>query len=101
MTRVVIFPDLANIAKHFGICDVSTLAYEWKILPLEFNGANKTVLANLEIVEMWKTIFERKNCNNESLFPNLEKLVYAEAERIFSIVNDVKNKKRNRISSLT
>lgn len=42
------------------------------------------------------------------MFPNLESLVEtvlsfphsnAEAERIFSIVNDVKNKKRNRLSN--
>jgi len=47
-----------------------------------------------------------KKRNDEPFFPNLEKLVYtvlslphsnAEAKRIFSIVTDMKNKKRNRI----
>ena len=73
---------------------------------LLFDDANKTLLANLKIDEMWKNIFQKKKLNKESLFPNLENLVNAimslshsnaEAERIFSIVTDVKNKKRNRI----
>jgi len=64
-------------------------------------------LANLEIDDMWKRIFEKKNFNDDRIFPNLEKLVHAifslphsnaEAERIFSIVTDVKNKKRNRMN---
>jgi len=59
---------------------------------------------------MWKKILEFKNFNDEKMFPNLESLVEtvlsfphsnAEAERIFSIVNDVKNKKRNRLSNKT
>jgi hypothetical protein len=63
-------------------------------------------LASLEIDDMWKNIFEKKKFNDEPFFPNLQNLVYtvlslphsnAEAERIFSIVTDVKNKKRNRI----
>jgi len=76
------------------------------MLPHIFNDAEKTFLANLEIDDMWKNIFQKKKFNNEPQFPNLENLVYivlslphsnAEAERIFSIVTDVKNKKRNRI----
>lgn len=103
----LIFPDLTNIARHFGISDITTLAYEWRILPTVFNDAEKLLLENTEIDKMWKTIFEKKNFNDEPLFPNLEQLVYAalslphsnaEAERIFSIVTDVKNKKRNRIN---
>ncbi|XP_032690779.1 uncharacterized protein LOC116853718 isoform X2 [Odontomachus brunneus] len=103
----VLFPNLTNVAKRFGISDITTLCNEWQILPSQFDDANKIVLANFEILEMWNTIFEKKNCNNEPFFPNLEKLVHgvlslphsnAEAERIFSIVTDVKNKKRNSIS---
>ena len=55
-------------------------------------------------------ILEHKNFNEEKMFPILESLVEAvlsfphlnaEAERIFSIVTDVKNKKRNRLSNKT
>ncbi|KYN09295.1 hypothetical protein ALC57_18591 [Trachymyrmex cornetzi] len=58
------------------------------------------------IKQMGKDYFSKKKLNNESFFPNLENLVNAvlslphsnaEAKRIFSIVTDVKNKKRNRI----
>lgn len=100
------FPDLRNLAKRFQISDITALAYEWRMLPIVFNDADKTLLANLEIDDMWKNILEKKKFNDEPFFPNLENLVYivlslphsnAEAERIFSIVTDVKNKKRNRI----
>ena len=52
-------------------------------------------------------ILEFKDFNDAKMFPNIELLVEAvlsfphsnaEAERIFSIVTDVKNKKRNRLS---
>lgn len=100
------FPDLRNVARRFQIYDIMALAYEWRMLPIVFNDADKTLLASLEIDDMWKKIFEKKKFNDEPYFPNLENLVYtvlslphsnAEAERIFSIVTDVKNKKRNRI----
>ncbi|KYN11430.1 hypothetical protein ALC57_16443 [Trachymyrmex cornetzi] len=59
---------------------------------------------------IWKQITEFKNFNGVKMFPNLESLVEVvfslphsnvEAERIFSIVTDVKNKKRNRLSNDT
>lgn len=81
-----------------------------KILPLVFNNTEKKELASLDINDMWRKILEFKDCNGEKMFPNLELLVEvvfslpcsnAEAERIFSIVTDVKNKKRNRLSIKT
>lgn len=101
------FRDLTDIAAYFGNFDVTALALEWKILPFMFIDADKEKLATLSCDEMWKKIFEMKDTNNEPIFPTLEKLVYAalslphsnaEAERIFSIVTDVKNKKRNRLN---
>jgi len=102
-----IIKDLNNIAAHFDFCDKSGLSFEWQILPTIFNNEEKNSLSNLEVDDMWNKIFEKKTCDGKPLFPNLEKLVYAvlslphsnaEAERIFSIVTDVKNKKRNRIN---
>lgn len=99
--------DLTDIATVFGNFDVTALAYEWRVLPSMFNDADRDILANLEIDDMWMKIFETKNFSGEPMFPNLEKLVHAvlslphsnaEAERIFSIVTDVKNKKRNRLN---
>lgn len=98
---------LINVAEHFGQVDITALEFEWTILPTEFTDAEKNNLVLLEIDEMWSKIFEKQNFDDEPMFPNLEKIVYAvlslphsnaEAERIFSIVTDVKNKKRNRIN---
>lgn len=99
--------DLSDIAAHFNICDNTALSFEWRILPTIFSDDEKNILSNLEIDDMWKKILESRNFDDEPIFPNLEKLVYAilslphsnaEAERIFSIVTDVKNKKRNRMN---
>ncbi|KAG7196540.1 hypothetical protein KM043_018562 [Ampulex compressa] len=104
------FPDLKNVAERFHISDITAVTYEWRMLPLIFDDETKSILANLEIDAMWKTIFEEKDLNEESLFPNLELLVQAalslphsnaEAERLFSIVTDVKNKKRNKMDAAT
>lgn len=59
---------------------------------------------------MWMKIVEFEDIDEDKLFPNLKILLEivlsfphsnAEAERIFSIVTDVKNKKRNRLSNDT
>ena len=103
--------DLTFIAKRVDHnIDVTKLAFEWLILPTSFNDQDKKELACLKIDEMWKKILEFKNFDGEKMFPNLESLVEivlsfphsnAEAERIFSIVTDVKNKKRNRLANDT
>lgn len=68
----------------------------------------KQKLANLEIDEMWAKILEFEDFNGEKMFPHLELLIQAvlslphsnaEAERIFSMVTDIKTKKRNRLSN--
>lgn len=98
--------DPTDIATYFGIYDITDLAFEWRILPTMFSDTDKDVLATLDINIMWKNIFETKNFTGQPMFPNLQKLVYAalslphsstEAERIFSIIMDIK-RKRTRIS---
>lgn len=95
---------------RIGQINITKLAFEWTILPSVFNDIEKKELASLNIEEMWKKIFEFKDCNGEQMFLTLESLIEsvfslphsnAEAERIFSIVSDVKNKKRNRLSNDT
>lgn len=102
--------DLTFIATRIGNIDVTKLAYEWRILPSFYNNLQKDELAQLEIDIMWHKILESVDFNNDKVFPNLELLVRAvlsfphsnaEAERIFSIVTDVKNKKRNRLLNET
>lgn len=102
--------DLSNITTRIGHVNITNLAFEWAILPTIYNDVEKKELAELEIEEMWMKIFEYKNFGGEKMFSNLESLVKtvfsfphsnAEAERIFSMVTDIKNKKRNRLSNDT
>lgn len=105
------FKDLSDVAERIGqSIDITKLAFEWRILPTIFNDFEKTQLNSLEIDEMWNKILNYKDINDEKMFPTLELLVEAilslphsnaEAERIFSIVTDVKIKKRNRLSNTT
>ena len=92
---------------RIGQIDITKLAFEWRILPSMFNDVEKKELASLEIEEMWKKKLEFKDFSDNKLFLTLKSLVEivlsfphsnAEAERIFSIVSDVKSKKRNRLS---
>ena len=102
--------DLNLIATQIGNLSIVKLANEWTILPSIYNEIEKQELINLEIDEMWEKILEFKNFNGEKMFPQLELLIQAvlslphsnaEAERIFSMVTDIKNKKRNHLSNKT
>jgi len=102
--------DLSYIARRVENIDLSKLSFEWRVLPTVFSDSEKINLALLEIDEMWAKILEFKDVNEEKMFPNLELLIEtvlsfphsnAEAERIFSMVTDIKNKKRNRLDSST
>nr|XP_012147785.1 PREDICTED: uncharacterized protein LOC105663456 [Megachile rotundata] len=103
--------DLTLIAKRVSnLIDVTELAFEWRILPSSFDDDDKKELIGLALDKMWKRILDVTNFDGEKMFPNLKSLVAivlslphsnAEAERIFSIVTDVKNKKRNQLSNDT
>lgn len=102
--------DLTYIATIVEDIDITKLAFEWNILPSTFDEEQKKILTSLELDEMWHKIVTYKDFNDEIIFPNLKLLIEvvlsfphsnAEAERIFSIVTDVKNKKRNRLSNDT
>ena len=64
----------------------------------------------MPIEEAWREIETLKNFRDEPLYPNLSKLAWcvislphsnADAERTFSIVTDVKTKKRNKMKAKT
>lgn len=102
--------DLTLLAMRIECTDIEKLAFEWKILPSIYNDTQKAQLELLEISDMWKQIFEFKDISGGKIFPNLELLVHSvlsfphsnvEAERNFSIITDVKNKKRNRLANNT
>ena len=83
---------------------------EWENLPHYFSESEKTELLKLSTVKFWDSIFQCKNYNDIKLFENIGTLANivlclphsnAAVERIFSIVTDIKTKKRNRIATDT
>lgn len=112
-------PELAikgenkNLFKFNLICqkyniNVNLLIQEWLTMEFNFSEAQKQDLCKLDIEEFWSKISKCKDFNNKLLFPNFSKLIKivlslphanADAERIFSIVTDVRTKKRNKLSN--
>ena len=75
-----------------------------------FDDEQTKGLASLEIDEMWGKILAHKDFYDKIMFSNLQLLVEAvlslphsnaEAEQIFSIITDAKNKERNWLSNDT
>ncbi|XP_063990563.1 uncharacterized protein LOC135169455 [Diachasmimorpha longicaudata] len=100
---------IQNVASHFGHFDETDLAFEWHSLPDAFihSGEKKRVCA-LPVDQFWNEVSELKDFTDSVMFPNLTKLTKiilclphsnAEAERIFSIVTDVKPRKRNKLGT--
>lgn len=91
-----------NISEKFK-CNLNDLLVEWRSIEFHFLEQEKKVLENMGIEEFWTKIQNMKNFNNEAVFINLSKLAKhclvlphanADAERIFSIVTDVRSKKK-------
>ena len=70
------------------------------------NGITLRLLSHSDI--FWNEVTLRKKENNEYLFPQFKKVINivlsfpnsnAEAERVISIMNDIKSRKRNHIES--
>ena len=99
--------ELAHLVKHFSkYIDVNDVAVEWRLLPHFFSEDDTNKMMAMDIDAMWDFIANAKDFTDELKFSNIGKLAKlvltlphsnAEAERIFSIVSDVKTKKRNRI----
>jgi hypothetical protein len=103
--------EMKHVATKFAnYIDLTNLSVEWSKLPHVFSELDINNFKSMKVDQMWLKIAETKNFNEEDLFPNLGKLASlvltlphsnAEAERIFSVVTDIKTKKRNRIGSGT
>jgi len=104
--------DLKLITETFQrFIDKHKVIEEWREIPYFYNEDQISNLKLLTIPEMWQQISTEKDfISNNFKFPNictLAKLVLslphsnASAERIFSVVNDIKTKKRNRIGDNT
>lgn len=97
--------DVSCVASKFGGFEINTLAVEWRSLPLLPENRKKE-LSEMDLDCMWSEIAKLKDFQDQLCFQNISKLAYlvlslphsnAEAERIFSMVSDVKTRKRNRI----
>jgi len=104
--------DLHHTRKTFEqYIENNKVLEEWRAIPYFYSKEQIVNLNKMSISEMWYEISTAKDYTSDHFkFPNicmLARLVLclphsnAAAERIFSIVNDVKSKKRNRLGDDT
>lgn len=105
--RVTSFNDVSYIAKTIHGFDEDGLKQEWLTLHSDFTIEEKQTLATLNFDGMWKKIL-KSQCNSIFKYPNLTSFINAirslpnsnaDPERTFSLLTDLKTKKRNRLSA--
>jgi len=99
------FNDVVFVVQIFGGFDDNELRKEWFALHQGFTEEEKNELLRSDFDEMWKKIFKHNHeyHNLKSLLNTVRSLPNsnANAERIFSILLDLKTKKRNKLSFVT
>lgn len=97
MPLINLFPNLIPKA------GLANLECEWREL---LNQQDQSFNVDVQLEEYWYSIFSMKNAMDELMFPNLSEFVgpllalphsSATAERIFSQLNLIKNKERNKL----
>ncbi|CAG9840741.1 unnamed protein product [Diabrotica balteata] len=97
-------PNLINQSKD--IVDTAACNDEWRNSPFYFTNDEFEDFKKLSIPDCWKKLSTVQDFAEEFKFKNISQLAFivltlphsnAECERIFSIVNDVKTKKRNKL----
>lgn len=105
--RETSFNDVFFIAQTLKGFDENGLKEEWLMLASDFTIEEKQNLIKINFDNMWKEILKRQSVNNPK-YPNLRSLLNAvrslphsnaDPERTFSLLSDLKTKKRNRLSS--
>ncbi|XP_066583780.1 protein FAM200A-like [Prorops nasuta] len=101
------FDDISLIAKSLGDYDETKLKEEWVSLYNKITDEEKVKLSQLNFDDMWKNIL-KIDINGSKNWPNLSKLLSkvrclphsnADPERTFSVLSDLKTRKRNRLSA--
>lgn len=86
--------------------DKNGAAVEWRSLPHLFEDSEQQNLKELPIDKFWFQISRCTNFNNSPLFKNIAQLANltlflphsnTKSERIFSVMNDIKTRKRNKM----
>ena len=102
------FKSVLFIAKKLGGFDEDGLQKEWSTLHLNFADEDKQKLCTLAFDEVWKTVLLTRNDQGSFKYPCLQELLNsirslsnsnADAERLLSMLPDIKTKKRNRLCS--
>ena len=102
------FKSVLFIAQKLGGFDKDGLQKEWSTLHLNFADTDKQKLCTLGFDDVWKTVLLTRNDQGSFKYPYLQELLNsirslpnsnADAERLFSMLPDIKNKKRNRLCS--
>lgn len=99
--------SLLNLSNYFkDYVDINKIEVEWRNLKLNFHADRRLQEQNIEY--LWDTVRGLKEIDDKPAYENLSNLASlvmilphsnAEAERLFSIVNDIKIKKRNRLGA--
>jgi len=99
--RKTLFNDISFVAQTLGGFDENELQQEWYSLHLDFTIEEKEQLSKLNFDEMWKKIVRNKYPNLKSLVNAVRSLPHSNAdpERMFSLLTDLKTKKRNKLSN--
>lgn len=94
------------ISRTLGGFDEESLKEEWLQLPGDFNQSEKEIISKGNLDDTWQKILLNDTCGNK--YPTLTNLVSAvrslpnsnaDPERTFSILTDLKSKKRNKLSA--
>lgn len=106
--RETSFQHISFIAKNLGGFNEESLRKEWFALPTDLTLKEKEELSKLTFDDMWKRILQCQLSNNTYKYPTLRNVLSAvrslpnsnaDPERTFSILTDLKSKKRNKLSS--
>jgi len=101
--------DVLFVAKRFGGFNEDILQKEWQCLNVNFTLEQKVKIINLDFDNAWKTILATKKADGTFKYPTMTKLINAirslphsnaDAERTFSMLTDVRTKKRNKLSAI-
>lgn len=102
---------LISLAQKLKVAiDITRLDLEWNNILHEFTEPQKKSLMQMNVECFWKAIAGTRDIEDNLAFPNCVLLACtvmsfphsnSDAERIFSIVTDVKTKKRNHLGDLT
>lgn len=104
------FQSIPDTFNEFEGLNISKINDEWRNMPFVLNEREMEELSSQPLDVMWKNIGTYKDFTGTLVFQNIAELARiiltlphsnAECERVFSVVNDVKTKKRNKLGDNT